>query len=119
MMQPNIAISDKRQATWRQEIWVMIQNKRQGTPKSFATGQAGDKRQDVTVVISAWRYPGMTKPGAPLPEAMVREVRAGAYALRAESMRRENEAVRERMKGMLKKWRRGYTNSKFQIPNPK
>ncbi len=90
MMQPGSATSDKRQATWKYEIWVMIQD-------------AGNKRK----IISAWRYPGMTKPGASLPDAILREVRAGAV-----SMREENLAARERMSGMLKKWRRaGLGNS--------
>jgi hypothetical protein len=40
------------------EIWVMIQEE---------TG----KRK----VISAWRYPGTTKPGQPLPAEIMRELR--------------------------------------------
>jgi len=40
------------------EIWVMVQD----TPK---------RRK----VISAWRYPGETKPGESLPEAILREFR--------------------------------------------
>ncbi|MBI2623512.1 MAG: hypothetical protein HYW65_02960 [Candidatus Liptonbacteria bacterium] len=74
----------KKQETWRQEIWVMIQDTR-STRK----------------IISAWRYPGMTKPGASLPDAILREVREGAVALSE-----ENLAAREKMSGMLKKWRR-------------
>ncbi len=87
-MQPLSVTSYKEQGTWRekwkQEIWVMIQD-----------------TKNTRKVISAWRYPGMTKPGAPLPDAILREVRDGAVALSA-----ENLAVRERMTGMLKKWRR-------------
>jgi len=48
------------------EIWVMIQKKRQGT---------GNKRQEVTKVVSAWRYPGITKPGDLLPEEILRELK--------------------------------------------
>ena len=40
------------------EVWVMIQE----TPK---------KRK----VISAWRYPGVTKPGDPLPPEILKEIR--------------------------------------------
>lgn len=40
------------------EIWVMVQD----TPK---------RRK----VISAWRYPGQTKPGEPLPEVILKEFR--------------------------------------------
>jgi hypothetical protein len=39
------------------EIWVMFQDK------------AGGR-----TVISAWRYPGRTKEGEPLPEGIVREI---------------------------------------------
>jgi hypothetical protein len=41
------------------EIWVMIQEEK-------------NRRK----VISAWRYPGITKPGQPLPEEILREIRA-------------------------------------------
>lgn len=41
------------------EIWIMISDK-------------VDKRN----IVSAWRYPGITKPGEPLPEAILREMRA-------------------------------------------
>jgi hypothetical protein len=40
------------------EIWVMVQD-------------TAKKR----TVISAWRYPGVTKPGDPLPEGMLREIK--------------------------------------------
>ncbi|MDO8574500.1 MAG: hypothetical protein Q7R86_02645 [bacterium] len=40
------------------ELWVMLQD-------------AGQKRK----VISAWRYPGITKPGESLPEEIIREIR--------------------------------------------
>ena len=39
------------------EIWVMVADDK-------------DKRR----VISAWRYPGVTKPGEPLPDQIVREM---------------------------------------------
>lgn len=35
------------------EIWVMIQKKRQAKR---------DKRHEITKIISAWKYPGRTKP---------------------------------------------------------
>ncbi|MBI2592589.1 MAG: hypothetical protein HYW37_00275 [Candidatus Colwellbacteria bacterium] len=40
------------------EIWVMIAEKK-----------------DARRVISAWRYPGRTKPGEALPEEIIREIR--------------------------------------------
>lgn len=45
-------------AEWNQEIWVMVSE----TP--------AERR-----VISAWRYPGKTKPGDPLPAEILREMR--------------------------------------------
>jgi len=39
------AASNKREETWTQEIWVMVEDKK------------GQRK-----VISAWRYPGKTKP---------------------------------------------------------
>ena len=86
IMQPNAVISDKRPIRrtqgkhmtwdrgvkkiltseggagrgemWKQEIWVMIKEEKA-------------RRK----IISAWRYPGMTKPGDPLPPEIIRELR--------------------------------------------
>ena len=44
----------KREETWRQEIWVMIQQ----------TQNSKLKTKNVKI-ISAWRYPGRTKPRSP------------------------------------------------------
>jgi hypothetical protein len=46
MMQPASVRTAAGKPAWSQEIWVMIQKKRQDTIK----------------IISAWRYPGRTKP---------------------------------------------------------
>lgn len=48
------------------EVWVMIQKKRQ---------TKRDKKQVITKIISAWKYPGRTRPGEPLPEEILREIR--------------------------------------------
>jgi len=48
------------------EIWVMIQKKQRAK---------GDKKQVITKIISAWKYPGRTKIGEPLPEEILREIR--------------------------------------------
>jgi hypothetical protein len=53
MMQPASLV---KVATWTQEIWVMVQD-------------VGKIRR----VISAWRYPGVTKPRAGLPSFLARE----------------------------------------------
>lgn len=44
------------------EIWVMITKSRK------------DKKS-VIKIISAWRYPGRTKPGEALPESILRELK--------------------------------------------
>lgn len=54
MMQPYGNKKDK-------EIWVMVADKRK-------------KRY----VVSAWRYPGRTKPGEPLPKEILEEFRFGS-----------------------------------------
>lgn len=46
------------------EIWVMLLK-----PLSSKKTKIGKK------VISAWKYPGKTKPGEPLPPEMIREIR--------------------------------------------
>jgi hypothetical protein len=44
------------------EIWVMIQDEK-----------SKDKRN--RRIISAWKYPGVTKPGEPLPREILSEIR--------------------------------------------
>lgn len=46
------------------EIWVMFV-------------EAKNERR----IISAWRYPGVTKPGDPLPEEMKRELHEARFAI--------------------------------------
>lgn len=58
MMQPASVKTSAGKPTWNQEIWVMIQ-------------QTKTRRK----IISAWRYPGRTKTGQPLPEEILREIR--------------------------------------------
>ena len=47
----------KRKETWNQELWVMI-----------------EETKKERKIISAWRYPGMTRAGQPLPEEILREI---------------------------------------------
>jgi hypothetical protein len=72
MMQPS---SMKTATTWSQEIWVMVQD-------------AGSKRK----VISAWRYPGVTKPRAVL-QMMQKEYREYAKDKVQARVRDEQEAA--------------------------
>ncbi len=49
MMQPVTETRDEKgEMKWKQELWAMVQDK-------------GSKR----IIISVWRYPGVTKPGMP------------------------------------------------------
>ncbi len=68
MMQPSTASSVKYQAssdekreTWKQEIWVMVQKQR-----------ANSKGQ-IVKIISAWRYPGMSKPKSEILRNFIRQ----------------------------------------------
>ncbi|KKQ23308.1 hypothetical protein A2999_02740 [Candidatus Wolfebacteria bacterium RIFCSPLOWO2_01_FULL_38_11] len=60
MMQPASIRTVANKQKWTQEIWVMIQ-------------ETKTRRK----IISAWRYPGMTKQGEPLPEEIIRELKTG------------------------------------------
>ncbi len=46
------------------EIWVMVQTAKRESRNA----------NRVMKIISAWRYPGITKPGEPLPEGILREM---------------------------------------------
>ncbi len=60
MMQPaSVRGMIGKESIWNQEIWVMLT-------------ETKAKR----TVISAWRYPGVTKPGDPIPEEIMRELRS-------------------------------------------
>lgn len=52
------AMHGARKEAWTQELWVMV---------SIRKGRRN--------VVSAWRYPGMTKPGDPPPIEILRELR--------------------------------------------
>ena len=58
---PDTAAMMQRAGTLKHpyEIWVMVQDT--------------EKRRKI---ISAWRYPGRTKPGEPLPEEILKEFRS-------------------------------------------
>ncbi len=61
IMQPQSVKSEmengKRKEIWTQEIWVML-----------------EETKKERKIISAWRYPGMTKAGEPLPEEILKEM---------------------------------------------
>lgn len=51
------------------EIWAMIS-------KSKIKDRRSKIKTPVIKIISAWRYPGITKPGEPLPREIIRELRS-------------------------------------------
>ncbi|OGM90913.1 hypothetical protein A2755_01780 [Candidatus Wolfebacteria bacterium RIFCSPHIGHO2_01_FULL_48_22] len=55
--------------SWSQEIWVMF-------TESSARHPELDSESKLRI-ISAWRYPGVTKPRAPLPESILAEIDEG------------------------------------------
>ncbi len=75
VMQP-VSIKHKDgKETWSQEIWVMYVQVKSRKPKGYtvesqkmANGGCGVR------VISAWRYPGVSPQGNPIPEKILREL---------------------------------------------
>jgi len=53
------------------EIWVMLQKNKKPIRRLADKNQKCDT---VTKIISAWRYPGITKPGEPLPAEIISEM---------------------------------------------
>ena len=80
MMQPaSIKTKDGKQI-WSQEIWVMVQKIQKSKCKNqndnVKIKNVGNLKTTAKIkIISAWRYPGLTKPGEPLPEEILREMR--------------------------------------------
>jgi hypothetical protein len=63
VMQPSSTRRVGGKETWSQEIWVMYQEKGKNEKlkiKNYGDNPLGYRKK---IVISAWRYPGMTKPG--------------------------------------------------------
>lgn len=50
------------------EIWVMLQDTLKDTNNNTK------KHEKIIKIISAWRYPGITKPNEPLPEKILQEI---------------------------------------------
>ncbi|MCL5016483.1 MAG: hypothetical protein M1312_02655 [Patescibacteria group bacterium] len=63
------------------EIWIMVQESK---PKSARSKTAKEKdivkrlglKEKMIKIISAWRYPGVTKPGEKLPEEILLDLRS-------------------------------------------
>lgn len=82
VMQPqSVRRGSDGQKTWSGEIWVMykmVDNDRRRPPvadtamANFLARMASETKR--VRVISAWRYPGKTTPGEPLPEEILDEI---------------------------------------------
>lgn len=64
-MQPASYKFKNGKKSWSQEIWIMF---------ASAKGKRGKGKAENIKIISAWRYPGVTKPRAPLPEIIRTEI---------------------------------------------
>ena len=73
VMQPASYKTKDGQRTWSQEIWAMycLPDKQQ---KNSQRQSALSRRESAVRVISAWRYPGKTKPGQKLPQEIIQEI---------------------------------------------
>ncbi len=67
-MQPSSYKFKDGKKSWTQEIWVMFVTKR---------GEKSRVTSNQLKIISAWRYPGVTKPGTPLPDIILAEIDEG------------------------------------------
>ncbi|MFA6495344.1 MAG: hypothetical protein WC246_03565 [Candidatus Paceibacterota bacterium] len=105
-LQPTSYKTKEGKRLWGQEIWVMYKitnNKQQtmggaldGKRETEKSAEKGEEKKDDKArawiasmrraltgerkvkIISAWRYPGVTKPGAPLPQAIADEIEEAA-----------------------------------------
>ncbi|MBP9752054.1 MAG: hypothetical protein KBD19_04300 [Candidatus Moranbacteria bacterium] len=77
VMQP---VSPKRDAkgaeTWKQEIWVMFQQRIKNQKSKIKIDDLAPQRQ--IKIISAWRYPGVSPKRNPIPEEILREIEEGS-----------------------------------------
>lgn len=70
-MQPASYKMKDGQRTWSQEIWVMFR-----TVSIPSNTNSGASIKSIKI-ISAWRYPGKTKEGSPLPSEILNEIEEG------------------------------------------
>lgn len=60
---------------WRQEIWMLYQERKARQPQVSKNSDRFPLRRSASEVriISAWRYPGMSPKDRPIPENILRE----------------------------------------------
>jgi hypothetical protein len=74
VMQPISPKTDKEgKATWKTEIWVMYQIKKNKHRKGLSELEKLLFREQMKI-ISAWRYPGVSPKNNPIPEEILREI---------------------------------------------
>ncbi|MEI6650621.1 MAG: hypothetical protein WCL23_04295 [Candidatus Moraniibacteriota bacterium] len=80
VMQPVSTRRKDGKETWSQEIWVMFVQAKSPKPKAHRV-----EGQNIGIgsgrgirVISAWRYPGISPQGNPIPEEILREIEEGS-----------------------------------------
>jgi len=88
VMQPVSTRRRDGKETWNQEIWVMFvqaksEKRKVKNGESDSNFDRGDSRCLFTGncslrVISAWRYPGVSPQGNPIPEEILREIEEGS-----------------------------------------
>ena len=75
VMQPASVYRDKDgKKTWKQEIWAMY--KLVSSKRAKHKTQIPNYKQDIIRIITAWRYPGVSKKRDPIPEDILREVQS-------------------------------------------
>lgn len=84
VMQPVSTRRKDGKETWNQEIWVMYVHQKAKSKKQKAKNSgSGDPCYLLSDtcsmrVISAWRYPGVSPAGNPIPEEILREIEEGS-----------------------------------------
>jgi hypothetical protein len=74
VMQPVSPKTDKDgKTTWKTEVWVMYQVKKNKDRKNLSELQKLLFREQLKI-ISAWRYPGISPEHNPIPEDILREI---------------------------------------------
>lgn len=77
MMQPSSIKTKQGVKTWSQEIWVMVatgENARRQVNNNKTQQKNLPTNKKRLIIISAWRYPGMSKSRIGLPQAVLDEI---------------------------------------------
>lgn len=79
VMQPGKAVAAAigKPPTWKEEIWVMYATKKKSKAKEETPNFVGPKK----VIITAWRYPGVSKirEAIPIPNDILEELKNIKY----------------------------------------